>query len=70
MLLEEKHQKKRRNQLKFNIFYNNFQNWYRYKPLPFDYISKDDDKDYISETEHKISLLKLNNEIANILMNP
>ena len=83
LLLEEERQKQKKEEIRLNLM--NFTKIYKIdldiieisfypvaeaEPLPMDYIPKDDDEDYIFETENKISLRKLNNEIAKILMKP
>ena len=83
ILLEEERQKQKKEEIRLKLM--NFIKIYKIdldiieisfypvadaEPLPMDYIPKDDDEDYIFETEHKISLRKLNNEIAKILMKP
>lgn len=83
LLLEEERQKQKKEEIRLNLM--NFTKIYKIdlniieisfypiadaEPLPLDYIPKDDDEDYIFETEHKISLRKLNNEIEKILVKP
>ena len=83
ILFEEERQKQKKEEIRLNLM--NFTKIYKIdldiieisffpiaeaEPLPMDYIPKDDDEDYIFESENKISLRKLNNEIAKILMKP
>jgi len=83
LLLEDERQKQKKEENRLNLM--NFTKIYKIdldiieisfypvaeaEPLPMDYIPKDDDEDYIFESENKISLRKLNSEIAKILMKP